>query len=370
MRQKPSLDITSHTTALLGALSVALGLPGCSASSVDPTPDVVITPEAASAPSGGSVVADETPTHAASTESAAPNATVAQPAASASAPPQKRRPVTPGDYREGRPFLVDGSARLASLAAGRGWGAPVDLETLGAAGLAEEDRDVLIAHYTRMALAEHASVAAFARFALQLMAAGAPADLVVRATEAMADETRHAELGFGIVGALSGEAVRPRALDVRGALDGEASFDAMLETMLRLTVREGIVGETIAALEARVSAEGAQAPWLKSQLSRLADDEARHAELAFVFAAWALAERPCLAHVVDEEVATVCVEPGQGSAGLERFGVLDAERRRQVQHDALALIIRPLARSLVARARGHERPAMGAARARPSLLKG
>jgi hypothetical protein len=50
---------------------------------------------------------------------------------------------------------------------------------------------------------EHASVAAFARFTLDLLALGAPADLVQSAQQALGDEIAHAELCFGLAGATS-----------------------------------------------------------------------------------------------------------------------------------------------------------------------
>src|SRR5262249_38065314 len=150
------------------------------------------------------------------------------------------------NWVEGRPFLVDESARIAAPVPGAGWSELIDLE--GAAPDARE-REALVDHYTRWALAEHASIAAFARFGRELFALGAPADLVSRAISAMEDETRHARLGFGLVEALSGAPVRPGALRVDGALDGGTT----LESALRTTVREGVVGETLAALEARLA---------------------------------------------------------------------------------------------------------------------
>ena len=49
------------------------------------------------------------------------------------------------------------------------------------------------------ALAEHASVASFSKFALELLAVGAPASLLQRAHQAALDEIRHAQLSFDVV---------------------------------------------------------------------------------------------------------------------------------------------------------------------------
>ena len=104
------------------------------------------------------------------------------------------------DVNEGRPFLVEGVARLAAVGPGAGWGHLVD----GGVTPTPAQRKALIEHFTMWGLAEHASIASFARFTLQLLALGAPSGLVSRSIAAMADEVRHARFGFGLVEALSG----------------------------------------------------------------------------------------------------------------------------------------------------------------------
>src|SRR4029077_13893090 len=58
---------------------------------------------------------------------------------------------------------------------------------------------------------EHASVAAFARLTLDLMALGAPPDLIAAANQDALDEIRHTELCFSLAKALDGKAVSPGA---------------------------------------------------------------------------------------------------------------------------------------------------------------
>jgi hypothetical protein len=55
--------------------------------------------------------------------------------------------------------------------------------------------------WTVAGLAEHASVAAFARFSLELMSVGAPSTLIWAAHAAAQDEIRHAQLCFGLANA-------------------------------------------------------------------------------------------------------------------------------------------------------------------------
>jgi len=47
-------------------------------------------------------------------------------------------------------------------------------------------------------LAEHSSIATFARFTLQLMVLGAPSDLLSRSQQAGKDEVEHARLCFQV----------------------------------------------------------------------------------------------------------------------------------------------------------------------------
>lgn len=102
---------------------------------------------------------------------------------------------------------------------------------------------------------EHASVAAFARFTLELLALGAPASLVDAASSAMADEVRHARSCFGLATYYSGAVVGPGPLPVGGALT-----DVELLHTVELAVLEGCIGETSAALEAAWAADAATEP--------------------------------------------------------------------------------------------------------------
>ncbi len=80
---------------------------------------------------------------------------------------------------------------------------------LDVSGLALEEREALGAAWLRNALMEHASIAAFARFTLELLAVGAPADLIRDSNAAASDETRHAELCFALASEYLGESEGP-----------------------------------------------------------------------------------------------------------------------------------------------------------------
>jgi hypothetical protein len=186
----------------------------------------------------------------------------------------------------GRPFLVEAETRVAPVVDGAEWSA-LGTATPRVDHLTFAERQLLTEHWTRMGQMEHASIAAFARFSLQLLALGAPPELVEACTSALADETAHTRLCFRIASAYAGHHIGPGALDVSGNL-----LPTSLVDIVELVIAEGCFGETSAALEALQAAETASDPVIAAAYGRIASDEQRHAELAFRFVRWALERAP------------------------------------------------------------------------------
>jgi hypothetical protein len=262
----------------------------------------------------------------------------------------------------GRPFLVEGAVRQSELAAGRDWQAE-ELASRLPLALSRETREAIATHFAEAGLMEHASIAAFARFSLQLLALGAPPELVGACTEAMADETRHARQCFGLAARYAGRSFAPGPLDVTGAL-----AEVSLRDVLELVVREGCIGETAAALEATWAADAAADPVVREVLRGIAEDEGRHAALAFKFVAWAVAREPALGELVERllgearekaKLAPLHPSPEHG-AGLESHGVLSLGTRRE----ALRVALRDVLPGVVSTALGS--PSRLSATARPS----
>jgi len=148
-------------------------------------------------------------------------------------------------------------------------------------------RAPLAASWLRAAQMEHASIASFGRFALQLLAFGAPSALVEEAHVAALDEIEHARICFALASAYGGERYGPGPLD---AVTGGLSTD--LETMVCGNVEEGCVGETLSALEAEEAARQATDPAVRAALECIAYDEGQHAQLGWSVWGWALAVAP------------------------------------------------------------------------------
>jgi hypothetical protein len=252
----------------------------------------------------------------------------------------------PGGCVIGRPFLVEDQVRVAPVETRVDWLHACELEL---AGVPATVRQAAARAWAGIGQMEHASVAAFARFALQLLSLGAPPELIELTTRAMADETRHARLAFGVASALGGEALGPAALDVDGSL-----LETSLADVVRLVVREGCIGETCAALEAREAALLAQDPSLARLLDGVADDESRHAELAWRFVSWALEQAPAeVAAVLRSELDTARpAAPGASAHELavSAFGILPQRLRHELQAAAFDEVIGPCAAGLLRRA--------------------
>lgn len=246
----------------------------------------------------------------------------------------------------GRPFLVDGDARLAPSVRCSGW-----QEEMSEIAMPSDEilRAQLAAHFTQMGLMEHASVAAFARFTLQLLSLGAPADLVEASNAAIIDETRHARQAFALASAHARDAVGPGRLPLEGAFD-DTSWQAILEA----TVREGCIGETRAALEASWAAEQCADPVVREMLQAIARDEGAHAQLAWRVVTWMLGQKPELAALAHSLFESAASRPKGDATRPERaraFGVLSQAELSECWHQAQRDVIAPCAVALLSQPR-------------------
>jgi hypothetical protein len=196
---------------------------------------------------------------------------------------------------EGRPLVVADAPRVAETGRGAGWSdVPVDAVAIGEPARARE-----IMHLRAAAFEEHASVAAFARTVCELVALGAPADLVAATSAALADEIAHARASFAWLAALGGGAVQPGPLYEATAplRTGEEGAEALLCDVFR----GGCVGETLAAHRAAERALEAP-PQMRAFYTQIAEDEARHAALAFRTVRWLASRDDRLRDVVRAEI--------------------------------------------------------------------
>ena len=160
-----------------------------------------------------------------------------------------------------------------------------------AAQASPELREALAARWRHNGRSEHASVAAFARLTLDLIALGAPPALIADANRDSLDEIRHAELCFSLARALDGreagpgafpEAKRTAALPrSRTMALAKLAVDSVVDGALH----EGLSAHVIGALIRRC-----EDPAIREVLRELAGDESRHAAHGWDVVEWCLAE--------------------------------------------------------------------------------
>jgi hypothetical protein len=256
---------------------------------------------------------------------------------------------TPGQSCPGRPFTIEGQSRLSRVVARSDW---ADAIALDLAGSSPSTRRALARAWAQDGCFEHASIASFARFVLELLAIGAPPTLVADAQRALLEETGHARAFFGLAAAYGERDVGPDALDVRGALRSSHDPAAIAEGL----AREGCIGETISALQLRVAAARASDPLLRARLLAIADEELRHAELAWSTLAWLLARadanvRARVAQTFADAPTCVprCADASDElpSSVLHAHGRLGAQERLALAERALAQLVAPAAARLL-----------------------
>jgi hypothetical protein len=251
----------------------------------------------------------------------------------------------------------DEAPRVADTAATDAWAH--DLGELGLDSLSPELLDVLAARRIADAALEHASVASFARVSLQLLALGAPPELLRGAHQAALDEIEHASTMYGLASAYRGSARGPGMLDVSAPMQRTTARDraASLASFARETLEDACIAETCGAIIARHCADAARDPALRRALDRIASDEARHAELAWQMLAWAVREGGAkIANDLRERLEALLrggrhsaiAAPTALDAALADHGLLSRAEEARILEATLRDIVAPCATALLA----------------------
>jgi hypothetical protein len=189
-------------------------------------------------------------------------------------------------FSRGRQLRRFGRVLLPTLRSNRAWTtAEVILEHDEAPpeGLADQWRE--------NGKTEHASVAAFARLTLDLIALGAPPVLITSSNQDALDEIRHAEICFSLARALDGKSVSPspfpQAQRVAGLPRSRTLALAQLavDSLIDGALHEGVSARIIAKLAQRCEVAG-----IRVALKEIAADEGRHAAHGWAVVGWCLDE--------------------------------------------------------------------------------
>lgn len=211
--------------------------------------------------------------------------------------------------------------------------------------------------WLRIALAEHASVASFSRFSMQLMALGAPPGLIAEAHRAALDEIVHARVCFALASAYGGEDFGPGPFSLEGHVLGEDSVEAIVSS----TVEEGCVGETVSAAIVGECARAAREPLVARALTAIAEDEARHSQFAWACLGWALEAFGAKARTSAESAferafgafrqraeAACAAQGAETQAVLAAHGHLGRAICGRIELRVIAEVLEPTARDLIA----------------------
>ncbi len=246
--------------------------------------------------------------------------------------------TTPGsDCDVGRPFREADVTVLAEVIPRSDWCKQPAAVLPGAIDPARA------AAWAHAGAAEHASIAAFSKLALELLGHGAPASLVRAVHQAGLDEIDHAERCFALAARFGGAAVGPGAFPFTRAV----AATRPLADIAADAVREGCIGETTGAVLARAAAGAATDPDVRETFETIASDEERHAALSWQVVAWAV--RSGGADVREAvRAAFQAPMPPLDVAELAMCGHVDPAMLRVAARAGLVEVVRPAARALLA----------------------
>jgi len=210
--------------------------------------------------------------------------------------------------------------------------------------LDQNNRMAVGSAWSTQGLGEHASVASFSKFSLQLMSVGAPPHLLMGAHQAAIDEIHHAQLCFSLSALYSNQTETP------GNFPVEDTMKTSLLGMAVDTFVEGCVHETLSALEASIKLAHCTQPTVRATLSTIVRDEATHAALAWGTLRWAVSQDP----TIKVELLSLLHQPVQKfthfpsvDLNLPNHGFLPSKLMSGILNDALENYLLPWGKELV-----------------------
>ena len=277
--------------------------------------------------------------------------------------------VSTMSFTRGRQIRSGGTILLPPVEPGDAW-TGAGLSSAGPVAIIDTDddavRDALAAQWRENGRTEHASVAAFARLTLDLMALGAPPELVADTNRDGLDEIRHTELCFGLARAIDGrvespgafpEAARARPLSRTRVLAlAELAVDSLVDGALH----EGVSARIIAKLARRC-----EAPAIQAILKEIAADEGRHARHGWDVVRWCLNEggepvaralEGALRGLPKTMVSPIVEAARDGS--WERWGIMGEELETE-EHDATRVDLERRVAQAIATTREARQPELG-----------
>jgi hypothetical protein len=189
----------------------------------------------------------------------------------------------------------------------RGFHRPIPWEESHASRLDPEVRAELARIWAERIPTEYRSITGFGTFAFDLIAAGAPPDLVAVCHRVCIDELRHTELAVRMVEIYGGR--RPSLPREISSLPAAQGISAVAQAA-RSAIALSCLGETFACTELTMLRDRAVDPVVRGVLTVFLSDEIVHARIGWAYLAHAFqnadpATRRDVASVVPEYVAGI-----------------------------------------------------------------
>lgn len=217
--------------------------------------------------------------------------------------------------------------------------------------LTEDQLSKAASYWAKVAMMEHASVASFSRFSLELMSIGASPELLALAHQAALDEVRHTQISLDIANQFSSTTFTPGAFPISSKAADFAFGD--MERIASAAALEACIEETLAAAVVMYQAEHMGDSKQQTLLRAVALDEANHAAFAWKAVQWMASTSPAVhaavASVFSNRAREYEVVPPPkvpSVSTLQHLGLLDQRTVAKIQNDAWHQIVVPAAASL------------------------
>jgi hypothetical protein len=260
-------------------------------------------------------------------------------------------------FSRGRQLRRLGKVLLPKVREGGAW-ARIPMNT----AIEEAVRPGLAAQWRENGRSEHASVAAFARLTLDLMALGAPPTLIAEANRDSLDEIRHAELCFSLARELDGRSESPTAFpEAKGAHTLPPTRTLALAALAVDSLVDGALHEGVSARIIARLARVCEDPQTRSVLKEIAADEGRHSAHGWEVVEWCLAEGgPAVESALHGALRVLPMTmhgdlpPEAENGSWERYGIhgrsTEAEEYGRARADLVARVERMITRTVAAAA--------------------
>jgi len=190
----------------------------------------------------------------------------------------------------GRPLHIQGKPVRAEVHLGKGsnWARG---QRPDSSHLDEPTRTALEALWLQDARGEHASIPAFSRISWQLVAIGAPSELLEWAHKAALEEISHTRLCFALAEGYGGRSyyVQPIPDMLVGGLD---LTNDPIKVIAIETIFDGCLMEGFFANLASVATIQCEEPATLAALEQIAHEEASHAAFSWALLKWLFKEHP------------------------------------------------------------------------------